>query len=743
MDYTEISGIVESITYYNKENGYCVFTITGTENDEYDQLTCVGTVPNIAQGECISLKGKMVNHSTYGMQLSVEIYEKTAPKTEKAMELYLASGVLKGIGKKTATKIVKKFGIKTMDIIEREPERLAELRGISLEKAIAIGQSFREQAQLRNLIMFLGQYGITPAFAIKVNKKYKDKAIDVITRNPYSMADDIIGIGFKIADNIAAKLGINPDSAFRIKAGIRYCLNEAAGNGNVYLPMNMLVNKVSELLNISPEPIENEMTGMYIENYIWIERTTEYENVYLNYFYYAESYVARKLVELADMEIDNKGVYEDKIDALAFSQNIVFAPEQREAITEAMSNGVLVITGGPGTGKTTIINAIIQLSEAEDMEVTLAAPTGRAAKRMEEATGHNAQTIHRLLGVSFLDEDSHRQTFCKSEEEPLETDILIVDESSMIDIMLMQALLKAVTVGTRVIIVGDANQLPSVGAGNVLKDIVTSGEIKVVQLTEIFRQAQKSDIIINAHKINKGQHPDLTKNGSDFFFMKRYNQRDICSLIVSLVTTRLPKYLNCKPTDIQVLTPMRKQGLGVGAINEILQSALNPPSPNKAEKVLKNVTFREGDKVMQIKNDYEIEWKIINNHIVTDTGTGIYNGDEGFITYIDNDSKFMEVVFDENKVVHYDFTALDKLELSYAVTIHKSQGSEYKAVVMPLLNGPEMLMTRNLLYTGLTRAKSLAVITGSPETVYSMVDNNREVQRFTTLSKKIREFAKL
>ena len=574
-------------------------------------------------------------------------------------------------------------------------------------------------------------------------QKYKDKAIDVISRNPYSLADDIIGIGFKIADGIAAKIGIAPDSAFRIKAGIRYCLNAAANNGNVYLPMEMLVRKVSELLNISPEPISNEMTGMHIANYIWIDRTPEYENVYLNYFYYAESYVARKLIELADMELDNTGLYDDKIDALAYSQGITFAKEQRLAIIEAMSNGVLVITGGPGTGKTTIINAIIQLSEAEGMEVTLAAPTGRAAKRMEEATGHNAQTIHRLLGVTFLNEDSNRQTFCKNEEEPIETDILIIDESSMIDIMLMQALLKAVAIGTRVIIVGDSNQLPSVGAGNVLKDIITSGEIKVVQLTEIFRQAQKSDIIINAHKINKGEHPNLSKNGSDFFFMKRYNQNEICSLLVSLVTTRLPKYLNCKPTDIQVLTPMRKQGLGVASVNAILQQAINPPAPNKAEKVMKNMTFREGDKVMQIKNDYEMEWKLIRNNIVTDKGTGIYNGDEGFITYIDNDSKFMEVVFDENKVVHYDFAQLDKLELSYAVTIHKSQGSEYRAVILPLLNGPEMLMTRNLLYTGLTRAKNLAVIVGSPETVYNMVDNNREIERFTTLSKKIKEFAKL
>ena len=403
------------------------------------------------------------------------------------------------------------------------------------------------------------------------------------------------------------------------------------------------------------------------------------------------------------------------------------------AIIEAMSNGVLVITGGPGTGKTTIINAIIQLSEAEGMEVTLAAPTGRAAKRMEEATGHNAQTIHRLLGVTFLNEDSNRQTFCKNEEEPIETDILIIDESSMIDIMLMQALLKAVAIGTRVIIVGDSNQLPSVGAGNVLKDIITSGEIKVVQLTEIFRQAQKSDIIINAHKINKGEHPNLSKNGSDFFFMKRYNQNEICSLLVSLVTTRLPKYLNCKPTDIQVLTPMRKQGLGVASVNAILQQAINPPAPNKAEKVMKNMTFREGDKVMQIKNDYEMEWKLIRNNIVTDKGTGIYNGDEGFITYIDNDSKFMEVVFDENKVVHYDFAQLDKLELSYAVTIHKSQGSEYRAVILPLLNGPEMLMTRNLLYTGVTRAKKCVCIVGRKETFSAMIANEDQHRRYSGL----------
>lgn len=734
-----VEGVVEKVTYYNPDNGYAVFSIISEENID-DDITCVGYLPDIKQGENIKISGTKVFHHIYGEQINVEIYEKTEPKTERAIMLYLSSGVIKGIGPRIGKKIVEKFGTDTLKIMAAEPERLAEIRGISRAKAMTIGEIYREQEDLRRAILFLGEYGIKPNYALKIYKKYKSRTIDVVTKNPYSLAEDIFGIGFKIADNIAAKVGIAPDSKFRIRAGVKYMLNYASSNGHVYLPVQVLSEKTAELLEISDDKIDNEMTSMHIENYIRIERTPVRQNVYLNYFFYAEEYVARRLVELsmAQIKVNN---YDNDIDELENIEKIKFAPQQREAIKLAMNNGVLVITGGPGTGKTTIINAIIKLCQAEGYEVSLAAPTGRAAKRMEETTGHSAQTIHRLLGISFSDDDSRQQSFERNEDNPLETDVIIIDESSMVDILLIQGLLKAVQDGTRLILVGDGNQLPSVGPGNVLKDIINSGIIKVASLTEIFRQAQESSIVTNAHKINNGQYPDLTKKDSDFFFMKRYNINELCSLVVSLVSHRLPKYLNCDPIkDIQVLTPMRKNPTGVYALNTILQEALNPPSPNKREKEFRKIIFREGDKVMQIKNNYNTEWKVLEKGRIIDEGTGVFNGDEGIINYIDEENEYLEIIFDENKVTHIKFEQMDELELSYAVTIHKSQGSEYKAIVMPIHSGPPMLMSRNLLYTGLTRAKKLAVIAGSPESVIRMVDNNREINRYTTLKEKIIKF---
>lgn len=734
-----VEGVVEKVTFYNSENGYAVFNITNIDNID-DEITCVGYLPDIKQGESVRITGTKVRHQFYGEQINVEAYEKAEPKTERAITLYLSSGVIKGVGPKIGKKIVDKFGLDTLKIMSSQPERLAEIKGISREKAAAIGEIFKEQDDLRRALMFLGEYGIKPTYALKIYKKYKSRTIDVITKNPYSLADDIIGIGFKIADNIAAKVGIMPDSKFRIRAGVRYMLNSASSNGHIYLPIDVLVEKTSELLEISPDKIDDELTAMHIENYIRIERREYNQNVYLNFFFYAEEYVARRLVELsmAKLRLNN---YDKDIDALEASQKIHFAPQQRQAVISAMNNGVLVITGGPGTGKTTIIKAIIKLFEGEGCDVSLAAPTGRAAKRMEEATGHSAQTIHRLLGISYVNEDSRQQHFEKNEDNPLETDVIIIDESSMVDILLMHGLLKAVQDGTRLILVGDANQLPSVGPGNVLKDIINSEVIRVEKLTEIFRQARESSIVTNAHRINNGEYPDLSKRDSDFFFMKRYNIKEICSLIVGLVTKRLPKYLNCDPIrDIQVLTPMRKTPLGIYALNTVLQEALNPPSPNKREKEFRKVIYREGDKVMQIKNNYSTQWKIIERGRIKDEGTGVFNGDEGIISFIDPDNEYLEVIFEDNKVVNYDFSQMDELELSYAVTIHKSQGSEYKAVVMPIHSGPDMLMSRNLLYTGLTRAKKLAVIAGSPEAVIKMVDNNKEIYRYTSLRDKIVKF---
>lgn len=742
MSTLTIEGIVEKVTFYNAENGYAVFTVTEIKDRDDEEITCVGYAPSISQGESVKVTGTVVTHHFYGEQINIEICEKTEPRSERAIELYLASGVIKGIGPKIAKKIVDKFGRDTLYIMDNEPERLSEIRGISREKAMTIGEMYREKTEERHALLFLGEYGITPSYAIRIYKRYKDKTIDIVRKNPYALAEDIFGIGFKIADKIAENVGIAKDSPFRIRAGVKYILNSGANNGHVYMPVELVISQTAELLQIDGEIISNELTSMHIENHIWIERKEDKTNVYLNFFYYAEGYVSRKLYELNDLEFKGVYNYENEIDALENVEKIHFAPQQRDAIQSAMENGVLVITGGPGTGKTTIINAIIKLCEAEGLEIELAAPTGRAAKRMEEATGHKAQTIHRLLGINFLNENSRTQTFEKDEDNPIEADVVIIDESSMVDILLMHSLLKAIAMGTRLIIVGDNNQLPSVGPGNVLRDIINSGVIKVCRLTEIFRQAQESAIITNAHKINKGEYPDLKQKDKDFFFMRRNNIQELSSLIVSLVSSRLPKYLNCDPIrDIQVLTPMRKSPLGVTALNALLQEALNPPSSNKREKEFRGIKFREGDKVMQIKNNYNVEWKIVEKGRITEDGVGVFNGDEGIITYIDPVNEYVEILFEDNKAVHYDFTQMDEVDLSYAVTIHKSQGSEYKAVVMPLLNGPDMLMSRNLLYTGLTRAKELAVIAGGENTVYRMVDNNREVSRYTSLCVKLKEFA--
>ena len=742
MNTLTIEGIVEKVTYYNGENGYAVFTVSEIKDRDDEEITCVGYAPSISQGESVKVTGNIVTHHFYGEQINIELCEKTEPRSERAIELYLASGVIKGIGPRIAKRIVEKFGKDTLSIMDTEPERLSEIRGISREKAMSIGEIYREKTEERHALLFLGQYGITPSYAIRIYKRYKDKTIDIVTKNPYSLAEDIFGIGFKIADKIAANVGIAKDSPFRIRAGVKYILNAGANDGHVYMPVEMVVSQTSELLQIPDEIISNEITSMHIENQVWLERKAEKTSVYLNFFYYAEGYAARKLYELSSVEPDKKYNYENEIDALENIEKIHFAPQQRDAIQSAMENGVLVITGGPGTGKTTIINAIIKLCEAEGYEIELAAPTGRAAKRMEEATGHKAQTIHRLLGINFVNENSRTQTFEKDEENPLEADVIIIDESSMIDILLMHSLLKAIPLGTRLIIVGDSNQLPSVGPGNVLRDIINSDVIKVCKLTEIFRQAQESAIVTNAHRINKGEYPNLKQKDKDFFFMRRNTAQDLSSLIVSLVSVRLPKYLSCDPIrDIQVLTPMRKSPLGVTALNALLQEALNPPSQNKREKEFRGIKFREGDKVMQIKNNYNAKWKIVETGKVVEDGVGVFNGDEGIITYMDLDNEYVEILFDDNKIVHYDFTQMDEIDLSYAVTIHKSQGSEYKAVIMPLLNGPDMLMSRNLLYTGLTRAKELAVIAGAENTIYKMVDNNREVSRYTSLQNKLKEFA--
>lgn len=739
-----VEGIVENIIYHNEENGYCVFSVfVELDEKEDSEVVCVGYIPVINVGETIRVTGRVVTHPTYGEQLQVDTYEKTPPKTEKGIEKYLSSGIVKGVGPKLAKRIVDKFGKDSIDIITYNPERLAEIRGISEEKAMTIGSIFQENIELMRASLFLQQYGISTTYAVKIFKKYKEKTIQTVEKNPYALCDDIFGIGFKIADNIASKMGVAGNSSYRIQAGVRYMLSQASNSGHIYLPERVLVEKTSQLLQLPQELIQQNLMSLIIDNHICIEKGDDFTNVYLNYFYYAESYIAKKLLDL--YTVNEKNVdYSAEIKYLETAQNICFAPNQRDAINSAMNNGVLVITGGPGTGKTTIINAIIALLEQEDNEIVLAAPTGRAAKRMSEATMREAQTIHRLLGIKTISEGSQRQSFCHDEEDPIDADVLIVDEFSMVDVQLMHALMRAIPYNTKVIMVGDVNQLPSVGAGNVLKDIIKSGTVPVVELKDIFRQAQESAIVINAHKINNGEYPDLKDNSKDFFFMRRLNQQQLIAAMLVSISEKLPNYGNYDPLkDIQVLTPMRKSPLGVLNLNAVLQNTLNPKDKMKRQIEYRGIIFREGDKVMQIKNNYNTVWRTVRFGKVVEEGIGVFNGDLGLINYIDMENKYVEVVFDDDKVVHYEFNQLDELELSYAITIHKSQGSEYKVVIIPVHSGPDMLMTRNLLYTGLTRAKEMAVIIGIPETVYKMVDNNKEVNRYTSLAERLKEIKEI
>lgn len=737
MEDVLLAGTVEDIIYHNKDNGYAVFTI----NAEDDEVVCVGTVPQLHAGESLKITGSWVVHPVYGKQLQVNFFEKSIPTTEEGIEKYLASGVIRGVGPKIAHKIVQKFGDATFYVIEEKPDRLAEIKGITYEKAMRISGVFREQYELRRAMIFLQDFGITPVYAMKIYKKYKERTFDIVKNNPYRLADDILGIGFKMADKLAALAGIPADSPHRLRSALKFVLNQGAGNGHIYLPKEQLIQEASELLQQHPQLVENSIRELQVDNQVWQEKIEGMDCVYLHAFYYAEMAVAKKLLELSEEFEPKSGVDIEKvIDHAEEKSGISLAEEQREAVRQAMTNGLLIITGGPGTGKTTTINTIIKILQNEEKEIVLAAPTGRAAKRMTETTGMEAQTIHRLLGINFVNQDSRHQTFDKNEDNPIDTDVIIIDESSMVDILLMYALVRAIGNGTRLILVGDVDQLPSVGPGNVLKDMIHSQRLKVVRLEQIFRQAQESAIIMNAHRINQGEDPVLNEKEKDFFFVKRAYSEEVVSAIVDLVTRRLPKFINCDGVqDIQVLTPMRKSPMGVQNLNMVLQKALNPPAKGKVEKEFRNITFRVGDKVMQIKNNYNIVWKIYNAlGKRSDEGIGVFNGDEGMITDIDETNEVLQVNFDDNRCVDYDFTQLDELELAYAITIHKSQGSEYPVVIIPIHSGPPMLMTRNLLYTAVTRARQLVVLVGLSERVHAMVGNNREINRYSSLSYRIR-----
>lgn len=754
-----VKGIIEHIIFRNEENGYTVLSL----RSKGKELTLVGFFQSVNEGESIEAFGRFTAHVSYGEQFKVESYEIREPEGREAVERYLGSGAIKGIGKALAARIVRKFGEDTLRILEEEPERLAEIKGISMKKARDIAKQADAQRSQRAAMLFLQQYGVSLALGVKIYTKYGEEMYSILRENPYRLAEDIDGVGFKTADAIAAKIGIAADSEYRIRCGILYVLGLASGEGSVYLPEWDLTAKTADLLGVADGDVERQIMSLAIERKIIIrnhnsaegmpeESLSEGKNriVYLARYYYLELNAARMLCDLnvrvtadEDADIERRLMH---VLARGGSRNIVLEEEQKQAILSAAKYGLFILTGGPGTGKTTTINQMLRFFESENMDIRLAAPTGRAAKRMTETTGYEASTIHRLLEISSMsDEMGESVRFERNEQNPLETDVVIIDEMSMVDIFLMYSLLSALPVGTRLVLVGDVDQLPSVGPGAVLGDMLKSGAFPSIRLSRIFRQAASSDIIVNAHKINSGQQIVLGNKSKDFFFLRRSDPNLIISNIIELVRDKLPGYVDAKPFDIQVLAPMRKGALGVERLNRILQEYLNPPSEKKAERMFGDNKFRVGDKVMQIKNNYQIEWEIKKGRygIVVDHGQGIFNGDMGTIREINEFANILTIEFDEGRFVDYPFSNIEELELAYAVTIHKSQGSEYPAVILPLLTGPRMLFSRNLLYTAVTRARKCVMILGSEETVRGMIENVTQQLRYTSLDERILEMKKL
>ena len=710
-----VTGYIDHIIFRNEDNGYTVMVLKGVKDE--DELTCVGTFPVITQGASIEAEGSFIQHPVYGKQFQAVRLTEKMPEDAMAMERYLGSGAIKGIGAALAGRIVRHFGADTLRIVEEEPERLAEIKGISERKAHEIAIQIAEKSEMRKVMMFLQKYGISLNLGAKIYQKYGDSVYSVLQENPYRLADDISGVGFKIADEIAYRIGIHTDSDYRIKSGLSYTLLQAGGEGHVYLPKEELFKRAEQLLGVDASYMEKHLVDLSMERKIIQKEEKGQVLVYPAQYYYLELNTARMLRELdIDCPEDEERV-ERRISQIQKETGTVLDEMQEKAVKEAAGHGLLVLTGGPGTGKTTTINAIIRFFESEGAELRLAAPTGRAAKRMTEATGYEAQTIHRMLELTGMPEDDREGQpvhFERNAENPLEADVIIIDEMSMVDIHLMHSLLMAVTAGTRLILVGDENQLPSVGPGNVLRDIIRSGQFPVVELKKIFRQASESDIVVNAHKINRGEQVEINNKSRDFFFLKRYDADIIIRVVIALIQEKLPKYVEAKPFEIQVLTPMRKGLLGVERLNQILQRYLNPPDPSKKEKEIGQGLFREGDKVMQIRNNYQLEWEVRGRYgIPVDKGVGVFNGDTGIIRMINEFAELAEVEFEDGRYAQYTFKQLDELELAYAVTIHKSQGSEYPAVIIPILSGPRMLMNRNLLYTAVTRARKCVTVVGS------------------------------
>ena len=737
-DYTpteenKIVGTVTEIVYYNSVNGYAVCDI----ETEEDTITAVGYMPYIAGGDKVTLTGEWTFHQDYGPQFKVEFFEKNMPSEINDILKYLASGSIKGVRLATAQKIVDMFGEDTLNILEKEPEKLSKIHGISRKKALEIGAEYVKQQGVRNIVMYLQKFGITPQSAVKVYKRYGSSSVETIKENPYVLSETVYNIGFKTADKIALEMGISPNAPIRIEGAVKHILSNSSMNGHTYVPKDILLDEVCSFLSITVEEAENVIVKMIFESKLKNEIYNDgNQKIYLPKLYEAEVYVAHKIKKIAENNTLEKGIDIEKvIKDIEKTNDITLAEHQKSAIYCAMEKGATVITGGPGTGKTTIINTIIQIMDKLDKNVMLAAPTGRAAMRMTEVCGIEAKTIHRLLESSFSENDDN-MNFAKNEDNPLDCDIVIIDEMSMVDILLIQSLLKALKSHTRLIMVGDSDQLPSVGAGNVLRDIINSGVVPTVSLTEIFRQAKESAIVVNAHKINRGEYPEFNKSGTDFFIVKRDTAVDISQSIVDLFINRLPKaYKYNSLYQIQILSPTRKGITGVNELNIALQKVINPPHKKKKEKAFKNITFREGDKVMQTRNNYDMEWTKLEKP--EETGFGIFNGDIGYIHRIDKEMESATIVFDD-KLCIYEFSKFEDLDLAYAVTVHKSQGSEFDVIIMPMYPCAPMLQNRNLFYTAVTRAKKLVVLVGRESCVQKMVENKSEQIRYTGLEQKLR-----
>jgi exodeoxyribonuclease V alpha subunit len=730
----ELEGTVAGIVFRNEENGYSIIRF----DCEGDRITLVGFLPLAREGENLKIRGEWIYHPVYGEQVQVSDYSSITPSTLEGIEKYLASGLIPGIGPKTAKKIVDVLGKDSLDIIQYNPGQLTRVEGIGEKKAQRIAEAFEEQRGLREVLMFLQTYDISTAFALKIYKKYREETIKLIRQNPYRLVDDVEGIGFKRADRIAMSMGMEHNSTGRVIAGTKFVLTEFAGAGHVYAPKALLAGRAAELLGVEQSQVEDAIASLAISGQVKLEQGADDQVVYYMPFYYAETSVAAKLAGLSLMDYGTFEMdFEGEIAGYETKHGIVLDEAQKEAVAQSVNNGVVVVTGGPGTGKTTIIKAVIDLFEGKGLKIALAAPTGRAAKRMAQACGRQASTIHRMLEFSYQ-ENGHGSGFGRNEDNPLDCNLLIIDEVSMVDILLMHNLLKAVEPGTRLVMVGDVDQLPSVGPGNVLKDIICSGVVRVVRLKKIFRQGSESSIVVNAHRINEGKYPVANSRDGDFFFIETRDMQQAVDTIIDLCKNRLPRYNGYNPmTDIQVLSPMRKGAIGVDNLNVRIRESLNPPAPGKGERESGNTLLRVGDRIMQVKNNYTLKWEATDGTAAE--GEGVFNGDLGIIESIDEEEQELVVVFDDDRRVCYRFNQLDELEPAYAVTVHKSQGSEFPVMVMPVFWGPPMLVTRNLLYTAVSRARQLVILVGGEKYLRRMVDNNRITKRYSALDRRMRE----